>query len=156
MVAVDPGGTALARLLAVAYRSLVVELHRELRARGWHDVRPSFGFVLLAARDDPATPGGLAELLGVSKQAASKLVDGMVAAGYVARGTAPGDARRKLVELTPRGAALLRAVEEIYAELERGWERSIGADGVHRLRADLVAVLTDNGARGLPQVRPVW
>ena len=46
----------------------------------WHDVRPAYGFVLLAARDGPTSATALAGLMGVSKQAASKLVDAMAAA----------------------------------------------------------------------------
>ena len=43
------GAPPLARLFAIAYRSLVDGLHEELRARGWDDVRPAYGFALLAA-----------------------------------------------------------------------------------------------------------
>ncbi len=80
----------------------------------------------------------------------------MAAAGYVQQTVAADDARRRLVALTPRGASLLRDVEAIYDELERDWASTIGADGVTRLRADLISVLTGNGTRGLPQVRPIW
>ena len=40
-------GQPLARLFAIAYRLLIDGLHERLRARGWTDVRPAFGFVLL-------------------------------------------------------------------------------------------------------------
>ena len=43
----------LARLFAIAYRHLVVGLHERLVARGWRDVRPHYGYVLLACRDRP-------------------------------------------------------------------------------------------------------
>src|ERR1700712_713110 len=89
----------LARLFAVAYRSIVDELHVELRARGWTDVRPAFGFVLLATREGPVTSTQLGELMGTSKQAASKLIDAMVESGYVERRTG-SDARERLIHLT--------------------------------------------------------
>jgi DNA-binding MarR family transcriptional regulator len=128
-------------------------LHAELRARGWDDVRPSFGFVLLAAREAPTTITALTTLLGTSKQATSKLVDNMEAAGYVRRATDDGDARQRPVHLTERGAELLATVEEIYGELESVWEDAIGVKAVDRLRRDLVKVLsTDDGH--LPPVRP--
>ena len=50
----------LARLFAMAYRDLIDGLHERLRARGWHDVRPAFGFVLLAARDESTTVTAIA------------------------------------------------------------------------------------------------
>ena len=45
----------LARLFAMAYRQLIDGLHERLRDQGWTDVRPAFGFVLLAARAGPIT-----------------------------------------------------------------------------------------------------
>jgi DNA-binding MarR family transcriptional regulator len=146
---------ALARLFAIAYRALVDALHEQLRSRGWDDVRPAFGFVLLAARDGPTTSTELATLMGTTKQAASKLVDSMERAGYVRRRTGAADARRRPIELTARGRRLLATVESIYDELEAGWADAIGSERVELLRADLVAVLTDvDGV--LPPVRPTW
>lgn len=145
----------LARLFAIAYRTLVDDLHDRLRARGWHDVRPAYGFVLLAAREASTTSTELAALMGTTKQAASKLVDGMEDSGYVRRRTGSGDARRRPVELSARGRRLLTAVEEIYAELESDWARAIGRARLEELRADLVEVLADDQGV-LPPVRPTW
>jgi len=52
------GGPPLARLFAIAYRLLIDSLHDRLQAQGWTDVRPAYGFVLLAARDQPASVTG--------------------------------------------------------------------------------------------------
>jgi DNA-binding MarR family transcriptional regulator len=145
----------LARLLAMAYRLLVDELHQRLAERGWAGVRPAFGFVLLALRDSPAALRDLPGALGTSKQAVSKLVDAMVAAGYVDRDTDPDDARAKWVRLSPRGRRLLVAVEEIYAELERDWAAALGADRLTGLREDLTAVLSAAAGGRLPAVRTV-
>jgi DNA-binding MarR family transcriptional regulator len=152
----DPGSPPLARLFAVAFRSLIDGLHVELRARGWHDVRPAFGFVLLAAADAPTAVTDLASLLGTTKQAASKLVDAMVQAGYVRREPGPDDRRRRPVALTARGRALLLAVDDIYRDLERGWAEVIGPAAVERLRSDLVTVMADGPDGRLPPVRPTW
>ena len=145
----------LARLFAIAYRSLIDGLHEQLVANGWTDVRPAFGFVLLAARDGPTTSTELAALMGTTKQAASKLVDVMVDAGYVRRTAGREDARQRPVRLTARGTRLLAAVEQIYRELEAEWAAVIGTVALERLRHDLVRVLA--GADGaLPPVRPTW
>jgi predicted transcriptional regulator len=127
-------GAPLARLFALAYRSLVDGLHEGLRTRGWDDVRPAYGFVLLAAREGPTTTTEIAALTGVSKQAASKLLDAMEAAGYLGRVTSAGDARQRPVKLTARGVALLATVEEIYRELEQGWAETLGPGGCGRPR----------------------
>ena len=52
MISPSPAGEPpLARLFAIGYRLLIDQLHDRLRALGWTDVRPAYGFVLLAARD---------------------------------------------------------------------------------------------------------
>ena len=56
----DAPDPALTRLFAMAYRDLIDDLHERLAARGWHDVRPSFGFALLAARSGPVQASALA------------------------------------------------------------------------------------------------
>ena len=146
----------LARLFAIGYRLLIDGLHDRLQARGWTDVRPAFGFVLLAARDQPTSVSELAALMGTTKQAASKLVEAMVAAGYVQRGVDAQDGRQRPVHLTSRGGELLRSVEQIYAELEQEWATMIGAAQVQRMRRDLVRVLADARSGELPPVRPIW
>jgi DNA-binding MarR family transcriptional regulator len=150
------GAQPLARLFAIAYRQLIDALHERLRQHGWADVRPAFGFVLLAARDEPTTTTELAALMGTTKQAASKLVETMVEARYVRRGTAEADGRQRPVGLTARGGELLAAVERIYAELEREWADVIGAASVERLRRDLIRVVGTAPDGALPPVRPPW
>jgi DNA-binding MarR family transcriptional regulator len=144
----------LARLLAMAYRQLVDDLHRRLAARGWSEVRPAFGFLLLALRGGPVSLRELVTTLGTSKQAVSKLADAMVAAGLVERAADPRDARAKDLRLTARGRALLVDVEEIYGELEAGWAATLGADAVESLRRDLETVVRAAHDGALPPVRP--
>jgi DNA-binding MarR family transcriptional regulator len=145
----------LARLFAMAYRLLVDELHERLAARGWAGVRPAFGFVLLALRSGPVPLRDLPGVLGTSKQAVSKLVDAMVAAGFVERPADPADSRAKRVQLSARGRALLADVEQIWAELERGWADQLGERRLDALRADLAAVLRSAHGGTLPGVRTV-
>ena len=145
----------LARLFAMAYRMLVDDLHEQLAARGWAGVRPAFGFVLLALRAGPVPLRDLPGALGTSKQAVSKLVEAMVAAGFVERPADPTDSRAKRVQLSARGRALLADVEEIWAELERGWAEQLGERRLDDLRADLTAVLRAAHGGTLPEVRAV-
>lgn len=140
----------------MAYRLLVDGLHERLAASGWTDVRPAFGFVLLAARDGGTTSTELAVLMGTTKQAASKLVDTMAAAGYVARSVGEDDGRQRPVHLTERGIELLAVVEDIYAELEAEWAEVIGVRSLERLRRDVVRVVRESNGGELPPVRPTW
>ena len=145
----------LARLFAMAYRLLVDGLHERLPQRGWTDVRPAFGFVLLALRGGPVSLRDLPAALGTSKQAVSKLVDAMVAAGYVERVPDPVDARAKRVGLSARGRTLLAEVEDIWRDLEHGWATVLGEARLADLRHDLVVVLREAFGGALPAVRTV-
>ena len=138
----------------MAYRLLIDDLHRELAARGWTDVREAFGFVLLALRGGPSSLRELVATLGTSKQAVSKLVDAMVGVGLVERVADPHDARAKDLQLTGRGRALLVDVEEIYGELEAGWAHTLGPAGVGDLRRELETVVRAAHGGALPPVRP--
>jgi DNA-binding MarR family transcriptional regulator len=144
----------LARLFAIGYRSLIDGLHERLTARGWRNVRPNYGFVLLAARGPGIQASEIAALMGVSKQAASKLVEAMEQAGYLRRAPHVDDQRAKLVTLTELGDELLVAVEGIYAELEQEWVAILSQDRVNALRADLIAVLRATHDGRLPPIRP--
>ena len=119
-------------------------------------MRPAFGFVFLATRDGPVSLGDVAELLGVTKQAASKLVDSMQAAGYAERVADPDDARGRRVRLTARGRRALDAVEQIYRALETEWAALIGPRRLESLRRDLTHVLQARNDGELPPVRPTW
>ena len=149
-----PTSQPLARLFAVAFRSLVDGLHVALRDRGWNDVRPAFGPVLLACRYEPTSTTALAQLMGMTKQAASKLIDTMEAAGYLARTIDTSDARQRPVALTTRGRELLAVVDEIYADLEQEWATVVGQVEVDHLRATITRVLGLESGE-LPPVR-LW
>ena len=68
-----PAAVPLARLMGMGFRLLIDDLHDRLAAQGWRDIRPAYGFALLAIRDGETTTTELARLLGVTKQATSKL-----------------------------------------------------------------------------------
>jgi DNA-binding MarR family transcriptional regulator len=136
--------------LGEARRAYAVEIKRALQRAGFEDVpRSGAGVIGGIARNGAATQGRLARGTRVSKQAASQLVDTLVARGYVERAADPKDRRRVIVDLTDRGRlaaeAIRAAVEEVDAEL---LER-LGAGGVESMRAGLgalVAVRADRAA----------
>ena len=144
----------LARLLAMGYRWMIDELHVRLRAQGWDGIRPAYGFVLLVAREGPITPTALAAALDVSKQAASKLADAMVADALLARTRDPGDSRLRVLTLAARGEQLLDAVEAIYADLEEEWAAVIGPTALRQTRQRLTTALTAVHGGTLPVIRP--
>ena len=117
-------------------------------------MRPAYGFVLLATRDDSTTSTELANVLGVSKQAVSKLVDAMEDAGYVRRSPGVRDARERSVELADRGHRLLDAVEQAYRDLEAEWSVVIGERALEQTRRNLAKVVLAAHDGVFPSVRP--
>ncbi len=93
-------------------------------------------------------------LMGTSKQATSKLIASMVAAGYIEQSNTTGDGRVRPVRISHKGASLLSVVEEIYEELEAEWAAVIGAPTLEVLRDGLTTVLTERHSGQLPTVRP--
>ncbi|MGK5441306.1 MarR family winged helix-turn-helix transcriptional regulator [Micromonospora sp. URMC 105] len=130
-------GFVLPLLLLAGFRILIDDLHAELARQGHPDLRPLHGFVLQAVGADGTTAGELGQRLGVSKQAAGKTVDRLVALGYLERADDPTDARRKLVRPTQRGVDGLRRSAVVFDELRARWAATLGADRVDAMEDDL-------------------
>ncbi len=145
----------LARLFLSATGVLVDELHEGLAARGWRDVRHSWGFVMGRLNAGPASVNDLAAFLGVSKQAASKTVEHMQANGLVRMAPHPDDGRQKIVAMTSEGERFRRDVEEIYHQVESAWAERIGRDELERMRSHLTALLTSMNDGTLPPPAPL-
>ncbi|MEU0256755.1 MarR family transcriptional regulator [Streptomyces sp. NPDC006184] len=138
-----------AALLAVA-GDLTQRIHDGVAARGFTDLRPAHGFAFARLAPDGATATDLAAHLGVTKQAASQLVDEIVRKGYAQRRPHPEDARARLIVLTERGRACTRAAEEAAAEVVGRWGDLLG-EGELRLLRERVARLAPRGP-----IRPAW
>ncbi|MFF8595458.1 MarR family winged helix-turn-helix transcriptional regulator [Streptomyces sp. NPDC015220] len=138
-----------AALLAVA-GELTRRIHDGVVARGFEGLRPAHGFAFARLAPDGATVTELAAHLGVTKQAASQLVDEIVRKGYAERRPHPGDARARLIVLTDRGRACTRAAEEAAAEAVRAWTGSIG-EGEVRALWERLARIAPYGP-----IRPTW
>src|SRR5690349_21190401 len=109
---------ALLRAARFAYGAAIRE---RLAAAGLEDLPRNGPYVLGGMENQGNAPGDLIRQLGVSKQAASQLIDTLVVRGYVERGFDPDDRRRLVLEATERGRAAARAVragvEEVDAAL---------------------------------------
>lgn len=140
-------GFVLPLLLLAGFRSLVDDLHTELARQGHPDLRPAHGFVLQAVGVDGTTASELGHRLGVSKQAAGKTVDRLVALGYLERADDPADARRKLVRMTEKGVDGLRRSAVLFDALRERWVTRLGADRVAALEDDLRAVTPPDSFR---------
>ena len=147
----------LTSLLSLSFSTLITELHDKLSELGFEDIRPAHGFMFKRILPNGATGIELAEYLGVSKQAISKMVDSLENSGYVTRQTHPTDKRGKIIVLTERGLAVMKAKEEIVAEIEQRWIANIGAERMQMLKEDLTTFVTkENTGKLSSSIRPVW
>jgi DNA-binding MarR family transcriptional regulator len=115
-----------------------------LAGAGCDDI-PRNGVLVLAGLDhgtpEPAfTPqADLVAALGLSKQAASQLIDTLVLREYLERRIDPEDRRRMGIRLTSRGLAAAIAIQTATASIDATLADLISTDELHGLRAGLAA-----------------
>jgi DNA-binding MarR family transcriptional regulator len=146
----EPHLDALPALVLGAASALVDAIHAGVVARGFTDLRPAHGFAFARLAGAGGTVGDLADHLGITKQAASQMVEELVTKGYVERRPHPDDARARLIVLTARGWACTHAADEAAAATLRPWAAQIGPDRVRALHADLTLIATPG------RLRPTW
>ncbi len=80
--------------------------------------------------------------LGVSKQAASQLVDTLVVRGYLTRQVDPSDRRRMTLELTERGRAAALAVRGGVEAVDAALAERLSLEELRCLRRGLVELIS--------------
>jgi DNA-binding MarR family transcriptional regulator len=116
-------------------------VRRELLAAGFEDLPNNGPFVLGGMANRGAPAGDLVRQLGVTKQAASQLVDVLVLRGYLERRENAEDRRRLDILLTDRGRAAAAAVRAGVKSVDEELERRLSAADLAGLRAGLVALI---------------
>lgn len=140
-------GYELPLLLLAGFRTLIDEVHDELARRGHPQARPAHGFAMQAIGPDGATASDIGRRLGVSKQAAGKTVDRLIALGYAERATDPADARRRLVRLTAHGYDMLALSAAIFDRLREQWAQTLGEQLLRAMEDGLRTVAAPNAFR---------
>jgi DNA-binding MarR family transcriptional regulator len=140
------GEPALARsdlgfLLAKASQRWNEHLADELHRRGFPEVRPSFGSVLVPLFDeDGLRMGELARRSRLAKQTMTTMVRLVERAGLVSRRADPADGRAVLVELTRRGRTLQPVATALVGQLEAQVVALLGKRRTAALRLALAEV----------------
>lgn len=137
-------------LVLAAATQLVEQIQQGVVARGFDDVRPAHGFAFLRISRSGATVADLADHLGVTKQAASQLVEQLVQRGYLSRQQDPRDGRARLLRLTDRGQACTEAAERAAGEVIGRWREQLEPATFAALRDALQEVVQPG------PVRPTW
>jgi DNA-binding MarR family transcriptional regulator len=111
--------TNLGFLLAKASQRWNELLREQFVARGFGDVRPAYGSILLPLfEEDALRMGELARRARLSKQTITTMVRLLERDGLVTRGPDPVDGRAALVRLTKRARAFRPVAEEGLGNLE--------------------------------------
>jgi DNA-binding MarR family transcriptional regulator len=126
-------------------RDVYREAVRQALADAGCDDLPRNGVFVLAGLDQTAPEpkfspqADVVASLGLSKQAASQLIDTLVLREYLERRIDPEDRRRMGVRLTSRGRTAALAIQEAIDTVEAALAQLITADQLHGLRAGLAA-----------------
>jgi DNA-binding MarR family transcriptional regulator len=134
--------TLFGDLLALSRRSWIHQMADGLARRGYHDYRRSDAAVFRRLLRGPTAVGRLDEVLGASRQAARKIVEGLEQRRYVTTERDPDDARRLIVSLTPAGEAYARAVVDVIESLNRGLVGRVEPEDLAATRRVLLAVIS--------------
>jgi DNA-binding MarR family transcriptional regulator len=142
-------------LLALARQSWVHRMAAELEDRGFADYRRSDAATLRRLRRGPASVGELGVHLGVTRQAARKVMRGLEERGYASTRADADDARKLNVALTSAGRAYADAIIEVIAGLNRAVVARVTTDQLAAADAVLRACIDDAGvARRAAYVSP--
>jgi DNA-binding MarR family transcriptional regulator len=134
-------------MLALARQSWLGQLSARLEALGYPGYLRSDSAVIRLLHRGPRPVGHLGVALGVTRQAARKVADGLQERGYatLARGTR--DARQVIVTLTPVGHEYAAALTAVIDELNREVAQRAGPAHLAAADAVLRAALFDDSAR---------
>jgi len=146
----DDQRVAVAMLVLGAATQVVEAIAQGLVDRGFVDVRPAHGFAFVRVSAGDATVAELAGHLGVTKQAASQLVEQLVQRGYLTREIDPRDGRARILRLTDHGWACTRAAEQAAGDAVEVWKQQLDPAAFAALRNALQAVVRPG------RLRPAW
>jgi DNA-binding MarR family transcriptional regulator len=135
----------LAILLTGAARVVADRLGDAVSRAGIDDMRTSFGFVIRALTEQDRTLTELSEMLGVTKQAAIKVVDEMEERGYVKRRPDGSDRRAKAIRLTDKARRVRRTAVRASNRLEAELVQDLDEGDVAALRRVLLRLLERHG-----------
>lgn len=129
--------TALLRAARGAY---AIAVREQLAAAGCEDLPRNGPYVLGGLVNRGGSAGDLIRQLGISKQAASQLVDTLVERGYLERDDDPDDRRRTILVATARGRAAAAATFAGVVEIDRELAEMLAPESLAGLREGLIAL----------------
>jgi DNA-binding MarR family transcriptional regulator len=138
--AVPGDGASIPALLRGARGSYAHTIAAFVTEAGCDDLPQNGPYVLggMASRHAPTVD--MIRGLGVTRQAASQLIDTLVVRGYLSREVNPADRRRLNIELTDRGRAAAGAIAAAIGQVDEELATMITSAELAGLRAGLIAL----------------
>ena len=127
-------------LLRAARGAYAHAIRAQLASGGFEDLPRNGPYVLGGVANHGSSIRDLIRELGVSKQAASQLLDTLVLRGYLYREVNPEDRRRMTIGLTERGSAAATAVRAAVVTVDRQLAELCTTKEIAGLRACLQAL----------------
>src|SRR5689334_3695057 len=146
----------VAMLLAMSYRAIGDQFHDRLKQIGLEPLRPAHGYVFRLLKAKRATTVDIGQHLGVTKQAAAKIVNELDEWGYLTREPHPTDKRAQYVTLTGKGRDYLKLADNLWSDLENEMAEAIGPENLATIKTGLTAYLEHVHGDDQPGLRPVW
>lgn len=129
-------------LLAKASQRWNELLKERFVERGWDEVRPAYGSILLPLfEEDALRMGELASRAGLAKQTMTTMVRLLERDGLVSREPDAGDGRAMRIRLTPKAKRFRPVAEEVLGELDDLVTLSLGDRRSKKLATDLEEVI---------------
>jgi DNA-binding MarR family transcriptional regulator len=122
----SPGSPLTPWLLRRVNQRYASEVAARLRDEGLGGLHRSAYWLLTALSSGATDAGQLVEAMGVTKQAVSKLVDGLVAEGFVLREPNLSDRRRADLALTPKGVRTVEVIRSAVRAAEHTLVAEVG------------------------------
>ena len=146
----------LGLLMFIPYRAMENAVLSALAAEGFDDITLAQARVFQRIAQEGSRLTELATAAQVTKQTAGSLVDQLERAGYVERRPDPRDGRARLVVVAERGAAAIRASQNVVARVEARWAAHLGEVRTAQLREALTALreITDPYSQSSPSSGP--
>jgi DNA-binding MarR family transcriptional regulator len=135
------GAELFGDLLARARQQWIRQMSLDLADRGFTDYRRSDALAMRILRHGPVSLGELSQRLGVSRQVARQVADGLLKRRYAVMSRAEGDRRRVEVHLTPVGTRYAEEVVAVITSLNRQICRAVDDAMLESARAVLQRVI---------------
>ena len=130
-------------LLALARQSWIRQMAEGLEELGYDDYRRTDAALVRQLRRGPLSIGRLGSALGVTRQAARKVADGLERRGLATLARDGADGRQTMVSLTAQGQAYAEAVISVIERLNRDLAARVDPSDLAAADAVLRAVLAD-------------